>query len=143
VSRRSTALLVVVCAAAQAAPAGPVLAVLLSFALHAGPHAHDVTYVADQGHAHLVLSHGGDRDHHEIAPPDLHDHAGSLSGDHVFDIANEDAGSAPSRRAESPAPAIVSVDVASTRPARPAIPRPAPEPRARGTGLLTTVVLLI
>ncbi len=139
--RKLAALFLLASAATQPAAGSVLLASALTLWLHGSSHAHAVSVVAEEGHLHLVLSHdeGAERDH---------GHAPSHGGpwfagdDHVFHVTGDDAEVAtPRRAAPDPAPALamaVALPSAPT-PARPS--RPSPEPRARSSDLLRTVVL--
>ena len=135
--------LVLACAGAQVAPGSALLARLLTLGIHRGDHAHAVALVADQGHLHLVLSHGERGGHAHGGAPKHDDRQTSPSEtDHVFHVAGDDAANRTPRRADiSPAsPLAVAVSALPT-PVPVWVLRPSPEPHARSSDPLRTVVL--
>jgi hypothetical protein len=134
-------LLVLACAGAQPAAGAALLASALTLWFHRAHHPHAVSVVAEDGHLHLVLSHGegSSRDHGRVPQPD--DSRSSFSeGDHVFRFGDA-AGTAPRRAALDPAPPLAMVVATPPAPAARCVLRSPPEPRPRGVDFLRTVVL--
>jgi hypothetical protein len=139
--RKLTVLLALACAGTQIAAGSALLMSTLALGFHASDHRHSVSLVADEGHLHLVLSHDerGGQDpggawHHG-------DPTTSVSkGDHVVHLEDND-GVNTIRRADlavpAAAPAVAMLPALSPR----SVPHRSPEPRARSSDLLRTVVL--
>lgn len=139
-TRKLGALLMLACAAVQPAAASAPLASALALALHRGDHAHSVAVVPEDGHLHIVLSHGQGDGHQDEGVSHSGHALTSYSADHVFHLAEAD--SATIRRAAlDPAPPLAMAAALPLRPAPLVVVRPRPEPRARGADPLSTVVL--
>ena len=135
-------LLMLASAGAQATAGTGLLASALTLGLHANEHAHTVSLVSEAGHLHFVLAHEEGSGHGHEAVPHHEDLSGSLSeSDHVFHVTGDDATTSVSRRPALPAAAALAVPIALRSSSARSVFRPAPEPRARGTDLLTPVVL--
>lgn len=135
--------LALACAGLQVAPGSALLAGLLALGIHRGDHAHAVAIVADQGHLHLVLSHGETGDHeHARAPQHDHRQTSPSETDHVLHIAGDDATNTTPRRVDTPPaspPAVVLAALPSAVPAW--VVRLSPDAHARSSDPLRTVVL--
>lgn len=136
--------LALACAGLQLAPESVLLASALTLGLHASDHAHAISLVAEEGHVHLVFSHDGRGDpDHGVAEHHGDPAATSTSErDHVFHLANDDGANTTSRRAgATTATAAATALAVLPAPALVWVPRRSPEPRARSSDLLRTVVL--
>jgi hypothetical protein len=139
--RRLVIALALACAGSQLAPGSVLLASLLTHAIHRDGEAHAVTFVADDGHVDLVLSHGESGEHaHTGAPPHDDRHRSPTETNHVFHITADDGVNTTARRANFRPASTVAV-AALPEPAPIWVPRPSPEPRAHGADPLRTVVL--
>jgi len=136
--------LALACAGLQLAPESVLLASALTLALDASDHAHSISLFADEGHVDLVLSHEELGGHH---PGGAHHHGDPRSAtserDHVFHLTTaDDAANTMSRRAGLAAgPALATAIAVLPAPTRLWAPRPSPDPRARSSDFLRTVVL--
>jgi hypothetical protein len=131
-------LLMLACAAGQLVPG--LLTSALTLALHG--HAHSVSVVAEDGHLHLVLAHDGPGGHEHRGVPDRDDRTTSFSErDHVFELSGDDAASTRPRRAAIDPPPLLAVTLAIHFDTPLWLLRPSPEPRARSSEHLKTVVL--
>jgi hypothetical protein len=139
--RRLVVPLALACAGAQLAPGSAFLASLLTVGIHRSDHAHVVALVADQGHLHLVLSHG-ERGGHGHGGARQHDDRSTSPSetDHVLHVAGDDAANTTPRRADIPPASPLAVAALPT-PVPVWVLRPSPEPRARSSESLRAVVL--
>lgn len=142
-TRKLVVPLVLACAGTQVAPGAALRASALTLGLHESDHAHSVSLVAEEGHLHLVLSHderggqdpGGARHHGDPA-------TSTSERDHVFKLTDDDAANTRPRRASfAPALAIATAVGVLRAPTPLWIVRSSPEPRARSSDFLRTVVL--
>lgn len=134
---------VLACAGAQVAPGGMLLASALALGLHASDHVHSFALVADAGHLHLVLSHD-ERSHQDAGDARHHGDPATSAPErnHVVRLTDGDDAATASRRAGlSPAPAVATAVAALPAPAPMWVPCSSPQPRARSSDSLRTIVL--
>jgi len=138
------ALLMLACSGAQPAAGSALLVSALTIALlHGSDHAHAVSLIPGEGHAHLVLSHvEGDSHEHGGAPRHDESETSLSEADHVFHLTGGDAENAtPRRAAPNPGPPLAISLAAPFARALTWILRPAPDPLSRSSGNLRAVVL--
>jgi len=133
--------LALACAGTHGASGSALLASTLT--LHASDHAHSVSLVPDEGHLDLVLSHDERGGHDQRVAWHHGDPAASASErDHVLHLTDDDTANTTPRRA-----GLAAVPAAATAVAM--LPAPtllwvrhrSPDPRARSSDFLRTVVL--
>jgi hypothetical protein len=134
-------LLMLACAVERPVAGSGLLAAAWTLALHG--HAHSLSVVAEEGHLHLVLAHDETAGHGHGGVPHRDDRTTSFSeGDHVFHLSGDDAAStAPRRAAPDPSPPLAAMAALHFDTAPVWLCRPSPEPRARASDHLKTVVL--
>lgn len=132
------------CAAMQVVPGSAFLASALTLGFAASHHRHSVSLVAGEGHLHLVLSHEERADRHPEVAHHHGDPAVSASeGNHVFHLTDVEASNTtPRRTALAPAPIAIITVAWLPAPSRRSV-GPRPEPRARSSDFLRTIVLRI